>query len=194
MVVCQASPFLVLAGENDMKFDKLEQNIIDMIKEEQAKLGYRRENIRRYYPLSSLVHLTGEKLGEQEMLALLTEFGKKTKTCLGGVTVAAKKERFCFLIPEEGVAYVKEHTRPNEFIRDLVELVGKHGCTMEEIKALFEKQPWPVTVEPVKNGEFDILIRFDKEADDPYYYCFKDEGCHIIYHRFLPEDYADFEF
>ena len=43
MVVCQASPFLVLAGENDMKFDKLEQNIIDMIKEEQAKLGYRRE-------------------------------------------------------------------------------------------------------------------------------------------------------
>ena len=106
MVVCQASPFLVLAGENDMKFDKLEQNIIDMIKEEQAKLGYRRENIRLYYPLSSLVHLTGEKLGEQEMLALLTEFGKKTKTCLGGVTVAAKKERFCFLIPEEGVAYV----------------------------------------------------------------------------------------
>ena len=59
MVVCQASPFLVLAGENDMKFDKLEQNIIDMIKEEQAKLGYRRENIRLYYPLSSLVHLTG---------------------------------------------------------------------------------------------------------------------------------------
>ena len=39
---------------------------------------------------------------------------------------------------------------------------------MEEIKALFEKQPWPVTVEPVKNGEFDILIRFDKEAEDPY--------------------------
>lgn len=65
---------------------------------------------------------------------------------------------------------------------------------MEEIKALFEKQPWPVTVEPVKNGEFDILIRFDKETEDPYYYCFKDEGCHIIYHRFLPEDYADFEF
>ena len=79
MVVCQTSPFLVSAGENDMRFEKLEQNIIDMIKEEQAKLGYRRENIRLYYPLSSLVHLTGEKLGEQEMLALLTEFGKKQR-------------------------------------------------------------------------------------------------------------------
>lgn len=38
MVVCQASPFLVLAGENDMKFDKLEQNIIDMIKESRPSL------------------------------------------------------------------------------------------------------------------------------------------------------------
>ena len=26
------------------------------------------------------------------------------------------------------------------------------------------------------------------------YYCFHDEGCHIIYHRFLPQDYADFGF
>ena len=30
--------------------------------------------------------------------------------------------------------------------------------------------------------------------EDSYIYCFKDEGCHIIYHRFLPEDYADFAF
>ena len=86
-----------------MRFEKLEQNIIDMIKEEQAKLGYRKESIRLYYPLSSLVHLTGENLGEQEMLALLSEFGEETKEHLGGVTVTAKKDRFCFLIPEEGV-------------------------------------------------------------------------------------------
>lgn len=36
-----------------MRFEKLEQNIIDMIKEEQAKLDYRKESIRLYYPLSS---------------------------------------------------------------------------------------------------------------------------------------------
>ena len=51
-----------------------------------------------------------------------------------------------------------------------------------------------LTVEPVNNGEFDILIRFGEGANDPYYYCFKDEGCHIIYHRFLPEDYTEFDF
>ena len=40
-------------------------------------------------------------------------------------------------------------------------------------------------MEPVDNGEFDLMIRFEGDAEDPYYYCFKDEGCHIIYHRFL---------
>ena len=89
---------------------------------------------------------------------------------------------------------MKVNTLPNEFIKELVELVGRHDCTMEEIKALFEKQPWPVIVKPVKGDEFDLLIRFAEGAKDPYYYCFKDEGCHIIYHRFLPEDYADFGF
>ena len=44
------------------------------------------------------------------------------------------------------------------------------------------------------NGEFDFYIRFLDKEDDTYYYCFKDEGFHFIYHRFLPEDYEDFGF
>ena len=61
-----------------MHFEKLEQNIIDLVKEEQAKLGYRKECIRLYYPLSSLVHLTGKPCGEQDMLALLLPGGRTT--------------------------------------------------------------------------------------------------------------------
>ncbi len=177
-----------------MKFEKLEQNIMDMIKEEQAKLGYRKEKVRLYYPLSSLIHLTNESLDETGMMTLLSDFGRETKEHLGGVIVTAKKDRFCFLIPEAGVSYVREHTSPNEFIKKLVELVGTHGCTMDQIRSLFEEQSEPVIAEPVNNGEFDILIRFKEGSKDPYYYCFKDEGCHIIYHRFLPEDYADLAF
>ena len=37
-----------------MGYDKLERNLIDIIKEEQAKLGFFKEDIRLYYPLSSL--------------------------------------------------------------------------------------------------------------------------------------------
>ena len=38
-----------------MGYDKLERNLIDIIKEEQAKLGFFKEDIRLYYPLSSLM-------------------------------------------------------------------------------------------------------------------------------------------
>ena len=82
---------------------------------------------------------------------------------------------------------------PAEFIVSLVDLVGRHGCTMEDIFALFHAQDQPVEIQEIKNGEFDYRIRF-LEGDDPYYYCFKDEEIHIIYHRFLPEDYEDFNF
>lgn len=33
-----------------MGYDKLERNLIDIIKEEQAKLGFFKEDIRLYYP------------------------------------------------------------------------------------------------------------------------------------------------
>ena len=83
--------------------------------------------------------------------------------------------------------------KENEFIKALIELVGRHGCTIDEIKELFHSYSDKIITEPMDNEEFDVMIRFG-DGSDPYYYCFKDEGCHIIYHRFLPEDYADFGF
>ncbi len=64
---------------------------------------------------------------------------------------------------------------------------------MEDIEVLFRSHSDKIVAEPMDNGEFDRMIRFE-EGEDKYCYCFKDEGCHIIYHRFLPEDYADFGF
>ena len=145
-----------------MDYHKLEQSLIDVVKEEQAKLGYRKEEIRLYYPLSSLNHFFGTEADVEEMAQMLTG--------------------------------LHEHMAENEFIRELVELVRRHGCTMEEIQKLFAAQGKEIHTEPIDNGEFDLLIRFENDVEDPYYYCFKDEGCHIIYHRFLPEDYADFGF
>ena len=39
-----------------MEYKRLEQSLIDIVKEEQAKLGYRKEDVRLYYPLSTLNH------------------------------------------------------------------------------------------------------------------------------------------
>lgn len=133
-------------------FEKLKENIIDIIAEQQAKLGYLKEPVRLYYPLSSLKHLTG-------------------------IDTAASE-------------YVHRQADKNAFIYELVKLLSKHGTTMQEVLALFEKQQQPYETKKIADGEFDIAIHFIN-AKDRYYYCFKDEGCHLIYHRFLPEDYEE---
>ena len=159
-----------------MGYERLEKSLIDLVKEEQAKLGYRKEMIRLYYPLSSLNHFMETNADSEEMQELLADFPKAAEDIFG-----------------EASEYVHENMKPNEFIKELVELVAKHGCTMEDIEVLFRSHSDKIVAEPMDNGEFDRMIRFE-EGEDKYYYCFKDEGCHIIYHRFLPEDYADFGF
>lgn len=187
-------------------YDNLQRSLIDVIKEEQAKLGYYREDIRLYYPLSSLNHFFGTNVGADEMQLILDGTGEQDHTPiatgmnealsdkLGMVEVSHRGDRFCFHIPPEGVAYVHENTTENEFIRELVQLVAKHGCTIEEVYQLFTKHSGHVRREPMDNGEFDERIWFEDDAENPYYYCFKQEGEHMIYHRFLPADYEDFEF
>lgn len=176
-----------------MGYERLEKSLIDLVKEEQAKLGYRKEMIRLYYPLSSLNHFMETNADSEEMQELLADFPKAAEDIFGEVGITHAKDRFCFALSEKASEYVHENMKPNEFIKELVELVAKHGCTMEDIEVLFRSHSDKIVAEPMDNGEFDRMIRFEG-GEDKYYYCFKDEGCHIIYHRFLPEDYADFGF
>lgn len=177
-----------------MGFEQLERNLIDIMKEEQAKLGYRKESIRLYYPLSSLNHLFESGDTAKEMLERLQKMPLSLKEKLGEIEVSCKGERFCFTIPEEGSEYVRNHLEENEFILELIALLQKHDCTMKEISELFYRCSPNVICEKVEHGEFDCLFRFLDNPEDNYYYCFRQEGCHIIYHRFMPEDYADFGF
>ena len=177
-----------------MGFKRLEKNLIDIIKEEQAKLGFRKEEIRLYYPLISLNHFFEADDDVDEMQTRLEQFPEEVKKKLGDICVTHKKDRFCLHIPEQGSVYVHEHTTENEFIKKLVELMMNHGIKKEDILAIFQKEAKDIRVGDMHNGEFDFWVRFPEENEDEYYYCFKDEGCHMIYHRFLPEDYADFGF
>ena len=221
---------------HELDYSNLERSLIDVIKEEQAKLGYYREDIRLYYPLSSLNHFFGTDVNADKMQKILDGTGEDVDATrnivegkevgsapaesivwdkeagsapaesivagmnarlsdkLGMVEVSHRGDRFCFHIPPEGVEYVHENTKENEFIRELVNLVAKHGCTIDQIYELFTAHSDQVGREKMDNGEFDERIWFQDDADDPYYYCFKQEGGHMIYHRFLPEDYEDFEF
>ena len=117
------------------------------------------------------------------MLEKLNWFSEYTKQRLGQVEVTNEGERFCFHIPEEGVEYVHEQMKENEFIKELIGLLQKHDCTMEEIFDLFRSHSEKVEIHEMDNGEFDYRVSFADDPEDSYIYCFKDEGCHIIYHR-----------
>lgn len=187
-------------------YGRLAKSLIDIVKEQQAKLGYRKEIVRLYYPLSTLRHffecagadnkIAAIVISEQQMLEILApnNLPKQLTDTIGEIKVTAKNERFCIEIPPEGSEYVHENTADNEFISELIALVGTHGCTMEQITELFYKYSDDIEKKEMQNGEFDCYIRFLNNPDDTYYYCFHDEGCHIIYHRFLLQDYADFGF
>ena len=66
-----------------MGYERLEKSLIDLVKEEQVKLGYRKEMIRLYYPLSSLNHFMETNADSEEMQELLTDFPKAAEDIFG---------------------------------------------------------------------------------------------------------------
>ena len=174
-------------------FQRLEKSLTDVIAEEQAKLGYMKEAMRLYYPLSSLKHFfESNDASADDMLKLLSAFPDFCSARLGGMKISHDGETFCFYLAPEASEYVHLNKAENEFIFRLAELLQGHDTKLDTVISFF-KEYGTCDIKEINNGEFDILIRFT-DGDDPYYYCFKDEGCHVIYHRFLPEDYMDFEF
>ena len=55
-------------------YARLAKSLIDIVKEQQAKLGYRKEKIRLYYPLSSLNHFFGNETDAAGMMEILKDF------------------------------------------------------------------------------------------------------------------------
>lgn len=177
-----------------MKFSKLEKNIIDIIKEEQVKLGYRRETIRLYYPLLSLHRLLDTDCDAKQMGDILHSFCEQVKTRLGRIEISNQKDRFCFTIPPEGSEYVHQNMGDKEFIIDFINTISKHDVTIDEVVQQFYQYSDQVHVEKVSHGEFHYLVYFENGKPDDFRYCITDEGCHLIYHRYTIDDYNDFHF
>ena len=79
-------------------YQKLMDNLCDIVAEEQAKLGYMKEPIRLYYPLSSLNHFFGGDASADEMQEKLSKFKSFAYDKFGEVEITHKGERFCFFL------------------------------------------------------------------------------------------------
>ena len=103
-----------------MNYNKLETSLIDVIKEEQAKLGYRKEKISLYYPLSSLNHFFGGEADATGMMEILKDFPSYIEEKFGEVAVSHRGDRFCFTVSEKASEYVHNNMKENEFIKALI--------------------------------------------------------------------------
>lgn len=180
--------------QKELHFDSLENNIIDVIKEEQIKLGYRKETIRLYYPMESINNLLGANLSISELSKVLDKFCIYLKERFGEVEHFHNNTRFCFVIPEEGVTYVYEEVNDRTFLQEFIETISNHDINIEDILQVFHRYSDKVICEKMNHGEFDYLVYFEDGIPDTYRYCIKFEDCHAIYHRFTYADYVNFGF
>ncbi len=174
-----------------MENDRLADNIIDVIKEEQIKLGYCKEHIRLYYPLSSLNMLFHTKLNEMNMEKQLQNYFREKEDMFGRVEISYQNDRFCIHLPEQATEYVHEHTETAGFLYDFINTIAKHNVTVEEVLQQFKKYSDKVHFEKMKNADFHYLIYFEDGNPDSYRYCLTEEGHHMIYHRYTKEDYEE---
>lgn len=178
----------------ETNFEALENNIIEIIKEEQIKLGYRSETIRLYYPMESLNNILGKELAINELQEILGMFCDYVSPRLGKVEQSNVNTRFCIVIPPKGVTYVQEEVEERYFLREFIEKISTHHCSLEGILEVFHHHSNCVKCETITNGEFDYLIYFEDGQPDSYQYCIKFEDCHAIYHRYTKADYVSFGF
>lgn len=175
-------------------YNSLETNIIDVIKEEQIKLGYQQETIRLYYPMESINNLLEVSLPMNELKIVIDNFCSYVKERLGEVHYSCDNSRFGIIIPPAGVAYVKDKVNDRSFLREFIEKIREPECKFTAILSVFMKYSDKVITKEITNGEFDYLIYFEDGIPDAYRYCIKFEDCHTVYHRFTKSDYDNFEF
>jgi len=180
-----------------MEIKKLKKNMMEQIKEAQIKLGYTRESIRLYYPMESILALTGinsqdpASLCEELCAAFAQEMELHPKFSVTGT------DRIEVSIPPEGVEFVKNHVSDPLFLKNLIHLFTVHPhCSIQEIQEIFSKYAENYIYEEMPKGsDFDCVMYFPQKNlhndthFDEYFYCFKEEMGHISYHRFMKEDY-----
>jgi hypothetical protein len=199
-------------NSGELKFAALEKNLMDIVAEQQLKLGYRKESVRLYYPKSSLLNLlsydsekddaaTKTLIENKKLNEIISGYfnDKNINSPLSGLCISNKDDRFCLTIPPNGSEYVQGRlalgdTPEVKFLKDFLSCVSRHNISLDDIKTVFEKYSDHVICEKTDIPDFDYLIYFSDETPDSYMYCIKFEGEHAIYHRFTRQDYIDFDF
>lgn len=169
-----------------MNLERLKITLYEMIKEQQIKLGYVYETVRLYFPRTSLCNLLdfSPTDSDDELKKAIHLFKEEVREELGEVIITHKEDRFCISVSAKGSCYIHEHVSENLFLVDLITLFREHNITIDDVKQVFDKTKKEYVCEEQNGDEFDYLIHFINNKEDPYYYCVKFDDGHASYHRF----------
>lgn len=172
-----------------MNYLEFQKNIIDMVKEGQAKIGYAKGELRLYYPLESLNRLLEVDYSEIQLQQALDESIANECSLPGGFTVSHKGQRFCVEVSADCVEYIHKNIPDSPFLLDFVDIIQRHNLTIADIENVFKKHGNDVVRIDMSEEDFDYALYFQGGLPDEYIYCIKDEGVHLTYHRFTHKDY-----
>lgn len=164
--------------------EKLRENIEDQIMEAQIKLGFVKETMRFYYPLSSLRAICGTgDLNAEEMCRKLSDaFPEFSFQYMG--------ERIGVRVPASYVEYIHKEKKAPVFLTRFIGLfLHNHHITLEQIREAFNESGGYACEKMPEDSDFDYVFYFLDPQVDEYYYCIRMEMGHTIYHRFLKSDY-----
>ena len=177
-------------------YQRLERSLIDLIHEQQLKLGYRKETVRLYFPLTSLAHLLDAPPEKEHIRTLLKEYFEKNQDRLGDVRISCKGDTVCLIFPEEAAEYVHLHAGKDPFLEAFISEIAPPDCSFRHLCELFRRFSGQVCVRRMTGEEFDYLFYFKDGIPNDYRYCvtFEEEDHHTVYHRFIPEDFEEYHF
>ena len=147
-----------------MNYNRLETSLIDVIKEEQAKLGYMKEKISLYYPLSSLNHFFESNADAAGMMEILKDFPGYMEEKFGEVVVSHKGDRFCFTVSDKASEYVHNNMKDNENVEKDIEI--KDGELENDAQATENKEE--KNAEPTVEEQLDAAKKEIEALKDKY--------------------------
>lgn len=178
-----------------MDYSALERNLIEVMEEQQAKLGFDGETINLFYPVDSVAMMIGLDPQEKTLTEALNGFCAHAEEKLGKIAYAVHEGRVSFAIPSEGGKYVSGRLNENSFIVRLVGMVASHRASIEKVIDLFKEYSDQVCIRKMPaHEEFDYLVYFSDGEPDSFWYCLKEEMGHVTYHRFTKMDFEAFGF
>ena len=173
----------------NINFEELRDNLIDVVKECQMKIGYTDSAMSLYYPAAAVCRFLNKDIPEEELTGRLEGLNALAESQLGKIRFKKEGEKIRFTIPKEGTAYVHENVPDSPFLKDYIESTLQPGCTLDKILEVFNRYSDKVVCRPMDNEEFDYLVYFEDGKPDSYRYCLEFEFGRAVYHRFTPKEY-----